>query len=107
MLTHHDPLVAKVLEDMVHGVMKNANMKVTDITLKKREAEFTPRELFRVRDVRCNGEIVGDIYDLLEWVQVQSDEDFARALDIGDEWLCTNCDGVVQYPLDSLIYTEL
>ena len=107
MLTHHDPLVAKVLEDMVHGVMKNANMKVTDITLKRRETEFTPRELFRVRDVRCNGEIVGDIYDLLEWVQVQSDEDFARTLDISDEWLCTNCDGVVQYPLNSLIYTEL
>jgi len=107
MLMHPDPHIAKVLEDMVHDVMKNANMKVTDIKLKERETEFTPRELFRVRDVRCNGEIVGDIYDLLEWVQVQSDEDFARALDIGDEWLCTNCDGVVQYPLDSLIYTEL
>jgi hypothetical protein len=107
MLTHTDPYVAKFIEDTVHNGMKAADLTITDVDLQKDGKPLAPKEIFQARKVRVDDEIFADIYELLEWVQVQSDEDFARALDINDEWLCTNCDGVVQYPLDSLIYTEL
>lgn len=107
MLTHSDPYVAKTIEDMIHNGMKAADLTITDVDLQKDGKPLAPKEIFRVRKVRVDDEIFADIYDLLDWVQVQTDEGLAQALGINDEVFCTDCDGAVQYPISSLVHTQI